>query len=157
MDNKDLEEVKGMLSIVQEPKEKELEAFDPVLQVQGALADFLQARLKKLQGDVDFEEQIRRSITVRMPEASFPELLRLLDIFQTNNNISVEKVLSPFIPRAGDRVPLLDDKKMASGKDVGDLSKEMTKDLTSAFQELGSLINSLKKDKKEDIKGALEL
>ena len=95
-------------------------------------------------------------ISAKLPEASFAELMRLLDIFQTNNNIGVEKVLSPFIPRAGERVPLLDEKKKRGTEaDIGAISKDMSQDMVQAFQELSNMVSKLKNTPAEDIKKAL--
>ncbi len=143
MNSKDLEDVKSLLTFSKEPESKAT-PYDPVVMVQDALASFLQSRLRKLEEDNAFEEQIRRMIAIKLPEASFIELMRLLDIFQTNNNVGVEKVLSPFIPRAGERVPLLDEKSKKASGDAGGLSKEMSQDLVQAFQELSNMMTKLK-------------
>ena len=158
MNSKDVEEVKSMLTFSKDAvKEQSAVPYDPVALVQDALASFLQSRLLKLEQDNAFEDQIRRMISAKLPEASFAELMRLLDIFQTNNNIGVEKVLSPFIPRAGERVPLLDEKKKRGTEaDIGAISKDMSQDMVQAFQELSNMVSKLKNTPAEDIKKALE-
>jgi len=157
MNSKDVEEVKSLLSLSKE-EQPEAIPYDPKIQVEDALASFLQSRLKKLEQDNQFEEQIRRMISTKLPEATFGELMRLLDIFQTNNNMGVEKVLSPFIPRAGERVPLLDEKKKRDTA-TDEVPKEMNQDLLQAFQELSKMMATLKPHpdgKAEEIKEALK-
>jgi len=154
----DMEEVKSLLNLNKEAPQVDAQPYDPIQQVQDALATFLQARLRKLEQDQAFEDQIKRMISAKMPEATFAELLRLLDVFQANNNTGVEKVLSPFIPRAGDRVPLLEEKKKKTDADAGTVSKEMSQDMLQAFQELSKLMDKMRTgtpSNAADIKAAL--
>jgi hypothetical protein len=159
MKNKDIECVKSLLKITEEDACTE-PYFDPVTQIQDALAGFLQSRLKKLQEDSSFEILIRESLAARITEASFSDLMRLLDIFQVNSNSSVSQILSPFIAKAGDVT-----QRKTLDKDAGEISKEMNKDLTQAFQELSNVLNSLQKSQglsvvassvKDSIKESLE-
>jgi len=70
---------------------------DPALEVEQSLASFLKHRLAKLQEASDFEENIKEVILTRLSEATFPQLIGLLEVVQKNNNIATEKVLAPFI------------------------------------------------------------
>ena len=64
----DMEEVKSLLNLNKEAPQVDAQPYDPIQQVQDALATFLQARLRKLEQDQAFEDQIKRMISAKMPQ-----------------------------------------------------------------------------------------
>lgn len=75
----------------------------PAQEVEASLANFLKHRLSKLQEAATFEEQIKDVLITRLSEATFPQLIGLLEVIQKNNNIATEKVLAPFIAQSGSK------------------------------------------------------
>jgi len=157
MKNKDLEDAKNMLTATLVESTKTPTLYDPSTEVERSLSSFLQHRLTKLQEDASREETIWEAITERVSEFNPDQLMRLLNILQENSNSGVEKILSPFIPRAGERIPLLPDNSKKS-KDIVEetIFNESGKDLMEAFSELNSLVREMAKTREtEDIKKVL--
>jgi len=75
----------------------------PAQEVEASLASFLKHRLSKLQEAATFEDQIKDVLVARLSEATFPQLIGLLEVIQKNNNIATEKVLAPFIAQSGSK------------------------------------------------------
>lgn len=147
MKENDLKEAAEILKIAQDTAIAYDEAvpFNPAAEVEQALSVFLQERLRKIQEDKGFEDLIKDAISSRIAEADFDQLMRLLHIFQSNVNADTANILSPFIPRAGERVPVLDNtnQKKKSGEEV--ISEGASKEILQAFGELNNMITSMKK------------
>ena len=114
MVNKDVGTVQEILSSLDsttKPAET-LRIDNPAMEVENSLVDFLKHRLCKLKEDVVFEDEIKNAVLARMSEATFPQLITLLEIIQKNSNIGVEKVLAPFIASSGDKTILDSTKEM---------------------------------------------
>lgn len=75
----------------------------PAQEVEASLASFLKHRLAKLQEAANFEDQVKDVLLTRLSEATFPQLIGLLEVVQKNNNIATEKVLAPFIAQSGSK------------------------------------------------------
>lgn len=161
MNNKDLDDAAGLLHISIEESHKNIAPYDPAIEVEKSLSHFLQHRLAKLQEDASKEEAVWDAIFSRVQEFNPDQLMRLLNILQENNNTGVEKVLSPFIPRAGDKVPLLPDASRKTREIPEEtIFNESNKDLIAAFEELNKLVRNLSAPKltedPEAIKKALK-
>lgn len=122
---------------------KEVSKYDPSLEIEHNIVSLLRHRIEKLNEDAQFEQEVKNAILARLPEAEFAELIRILDTVQAHANASTGILLSPFVPKAGERVPLLDDKreKKASEEDITNDSR--SEDL-QAVAELGKLIRLIK-------------
>lgn len=114
--------------------------FNPALEVEESLVSLLRNRILKMQDDEDFEQQIKDAVIARLPEADFSQLIILLNSMQSNSNTSVEKILSPFIPRVGERVPLLDTEKEKGQSNMDEkVFEKASKKALDALNELGKL------------------
>ena len=130
METKDLEAVNNIYKAITSP-EKDVEAFkieNPAIEVEKSLVDFLKHRLSKLKEDVTFESEIKETIMARLSEASFPQLITLLEIIQKNANIGVEKVLAPFIAQSGEKTLLDSAKDMNRKSQISEEIFEETND-----------------------------
>jgi len=76
---------------------------NPAKEVEGSLVSFLKHRLNNLQEAAEYETTVKETLMARITEATFPQLMGLLDILQKNNNTATEKVLAPFIAQNGNR------------------------------------------------------
>ena len=119
--------------------------FNPISEVEHSLVNLVKHRIKKLQDDVDYEEQLKSAILARLPEATFAELMQALAMQQGTSNTSLEKILAPFIPKMGDRVPLLDNKEVKNEDNFASLNKD---DL-QALNELRKAITIIKEKEPE--------
>jgi len=120
--------------------EKEASLFNPALEVESSLVVLLKNRIAKVQEDQEFEQQIRDAILDRLPEAQFSELMALLHSVQSQSSVAVEKILSPFIPKVGERVPLLDASKEKDQASMDEkVFEKASKKALDALNELGKL------------------
>jgi hypothetical protein len=126
--------------------------YNPAVEVEHSLVSLLRHRIEKLQEDVAFEQNIKDAIIARLPEAEFSELIRILDTIQANTNVSVEKILSPFIPRVGERVPLLDENRKDRHSTDETIFNEAGKETLQALEELTKVVKLLKERKVENKK-----
>lgn len=69
---------------------------NPAREIEGTLADFLTARLNRIEDDANFSDLVRAAIKTRMEEASFKELAYLLHTTVADNNRSAEGIASLF-------------------------------------------------------------
>lgn len=130
MDEKDVILARDTLTISQSVDRLESIPYDPTREVEKSLIALLQNRIEKVQTDNEFEENIKTAILARLPEASFSELMGMLNIVQRNSNDTTEKILSPFIPKAGERVPILDSdrtkqRRAIEQKAIDDMPREV--------------------------------
>jgi glycyl-tRNA synthetase beta subunit len=128
-------------------QEHKVVPFNPTIEVEESLVSLLRNRIVKIQEDEDFEQQIKDAVIDRLPEADFSQLISLLSSLQTNSNASVEKILAPFIPRVGERVPLLDTEKEKGQANMDEkVFEKASKKALDSLNELGRLsrlLNSL--------------
>jgi len=143
MDDKDLQEAQQVLQDTKTIR-KSVSRYDPSQEVEHALVSLLRHRIEKLQTDVEFEQHIKDAVLARLPEANFSELILILDRIQSNTNISVEKILSPFIPRAGERIPILDQDKKDRRTTDETIFDEANKDTLQALSELAKAVRLIK-------------
>jgi glycyl-tRNA synthetase beta subunit len=121
-------------------QEKAAVHFNPAIEVEESLVSLLRNRITKIQDDEDFEQQIKDAVLARLPEADFSQLVMLLNSMQNNSNTSVERILSPFIPRVGERVPLLDTEKEKGQSNMDEkVFEKASKKALDALNELGKL------------------
>lgn len=81
---------------------------NPAQEVEKSLASFVTHRLDKITIDSTFEEVIKDQIRERLDEASFDQLMVLLDTLSKNNNKAAEVILHPFEQQVTEGKTLLD-------------------------------------------------
>lgn len=70
---------------------------NPVRELERSLTTLLAHRTEKLKSSFEFEELIKDTISTRINEASFPQLLQALEVIQNGNNRATESFLAPLI------------------------------------------------------------
>ena len=158
MQNKDLEtllEIKKNLN--SEEVEQRIEDAiipSPAAEVESSLVGFLKHRLSKLQDVASFEENVRDAILCRLSEATFPQLVSLMDIIQRNNNVATEKVLAPFITQNGNR-SVTETLRQSGDSPEEEVyqstdSKQVLQGLSALSQILGIVNSSQEEDETDD-------
>ncbi len=152
MDDQDVKIATEALIISQSTERLEPLSYDPTREVEKSLIALLQNRIEKVQTDNEFEENIKSAILARLPEASFGELMGMLNIVQRNSNDTTEKILSPFIPKAGERVPILDSDRSKAKRAIEQKAiDEMPREVAEGITKLSKFMKFVEKqmDKKE--------
>lgn len=105
MRSKALKEIVAMKMSLDSPSTAELvnqsTIQNPIKEVENSLVSFMSYRLRKLQEAVDYEDDLKTTIMDRISEATFPQLMGLLEIIQKGNNTAAEKMLLPFLSNTG--------------------------------------------------------
>ena len=70
---------------------------NPVHELERSLSTLLAHRTEKLKSSFEFEELIKTTISTRINEASFPQLLQALEVIQNGNNRATESFLAPLM------------------------------------------------------------
>lgn len=131
----------------------EAEEYSPLVAVEVALSSFLTHRLRKLQEDTNFEAKIKAALEARIPEADINQLMSLLAIVQQNNNLGVEKVLTPFL---NNKAVGLDSSRRTDTEEQ--IFRGSSQGLLQGFEELNRLVSEIariKKSSAEEIKEAI--
>ena len=152
MDDQDVKIAREALVISQGTERFEAIPYSPTQEVEKSLIALLQNRIEKVQTDNEFEENIKSAILARLPEASFGELMGMLNIVQHNSNDTTEKILSPFIPKAGERVPILDSDRSKAKRAIEQKAiDEMPREVAEGITKLSKFMKFVEKqmDKKE--------
>ena len=122
-------------------------SFNPALEVQGSLVGLLKHRINKIQDDLEFEVTIKEAILARLDEAQFGELLQTLNTIQLNTNVSVEKILAPFIAKSDQIVLSLTALENARNAKIEErVTDTSSQEEMKALQELTKLLNYSKRN-----------
>ena len=101
MNQKDIDKIKQVRDSLDSPAVTESAAraiiTNPAREAEKSLIGLLHHRTEKLQSSFDFEELIKTTIESRMTEASFTQLISLLEVVQANNSRAVEGLLAPLM------------------------------------------------------------
>jgi glycyl-tRNA synthetase beta subunit len=151
MQTKDLETLQSIKQALTKTEATPMKIENPAVEVEKSLVGFLKHRLQKLQEVSEFEETIRESLLARMPEATFPQLMQLLDIVQSNNNTATEKVLAPFIAQNGTPTSLLPSKDEKETQMQLHDSLLQGQDEKKVLQSLAALNNFMELLKSKDV------
>jgi len=152
MENKDIETVKGIYESLTVMDTSPYEIKSPAQEVENSLVGFLKHRLSKLKEDVDFEDDVKNAVLSRISEASFPQLITLLEVLQKNSNIGVEKVLAPFIAASGEKT-ILDttkssDRRSQKAEEIFEETND--KGVLQSLTMLNQLMDIMNKPKEEE-------
>ena len=79
---------------------------NPSLEVKNALKDFATARLRRVEEDASFTDEVKEVLKQRLPEATFSELMQLLKISSEANNAMTESLVNMFQPQSSDKTVL---------------------------------------------------
>lgn len=155
MDNTDIQIVKDIHDSLETSSPDAFKISNPALEVENSLVAFLKHRLNKLEEDVGFEDDIKNAVLARLGEATFPQLITLLEILQKNSNIGVEKVLAPFIASSGEKTILDTTKEMDRTSKISEQIFEETDDKKilqslTALTQLMDMVNTKEKSNGND-------
>jgi hypothetical protein len=140
------------ISIKESEKKQDAVPFDPVAQTERSLATFLQRSLDDALDERLYARHLKEIIDSRIGEADIVSIMTFYNSYTSRLNDREQGLLSPFIPRAGERVHALDAPKKKGAEE--DVSASATKEVLQAFGELNNLIIAMKNTK--GIKEALK-
>ncbi len=138
MNEGDITVIKDIYHSMEVTEPDRFQIANPALEVENSLVIFLKHRLTKLKEDVKFEDNVKDAVLSRLSEATFSQLITLLEVLQKNSNIGVEKVLAPFIASSGEKTILDSTKKMNQASEISEEVFRETDD-KEILQALGML------------------
>jgi hypothetical protein len=123
-----------------------LTAFNPHSEVSTTIVSLLKKIADRFDSEDEYNNELKSHLLDRLPEANWSEIAHHLENRETNENFRLKEILSPFIPKDGDRVPLLDNER----KDMhpeDKLYNSATKESLQAMDMLNRLLIEYKKRK----------
>src|ERR1035437_3540164 len=131
-----MSDIEEMTKALTASKNVSIAPFNPQKEVENSLVHLLQHKIQKIEDDDTYESELKAAMIARLPEASFSEIMEALKNQQMSSNTGMEKILAPFIPKMGERVPLLDDNKTNRESDNEELFNTANKETLQALNEL---------------------
>ena len=125
-----------------------LVAFNPHSEVSTTIVSLLKKIAERFDVEDEYKSQLKAHLLDRLPEADWSEVARHLENREANENFKLKEILAPFIPKDGDRVPLLDSER----KDIHSEDKiynNSTKESLQAMDMLRRLMLEYQKRKEE--------
>lgn len=127
-----------------------IQSFNPEREVVTTIVTMFQNRIRKLEAEDRFNEELKGALRDRLPEATWGEISNFLIARETVENHKIDGLLAPFIPKDGDRVPLLDQGQRLQQGD-GRALPGSDKDKLQAVEALTQFIAMITKKKAEQI------
>lgn len=107
MNGKDLKTIEGIKDALVSQDNvahvKDAVIIDPAKEVEQSLVSFVTYRFNKVKDSVAYEEDVKEVIMSRISEATFPQLIALLQTIQKGNSDSTMALLAPFIDQSNGR------------------------------------------------------
>lgn len=120
----------------------QIPTFNPENEILNTLVAMFQNRIRKLDMEDRFNEELKTALRDRMPEATWGEIAQLLVSREQTENSKVTGLLAPFIPKDGDRIPLLDrDQRIRQIDD--NMLRSMDKEKLQAVEALTQFVEML--------------
>lgn len=146
-----MSDIEEMTKALTASKNVSIAPFNPQKEVENSLVHLLQHKIQKIEDDDTYESELKAAMIARLPEASFSEIMEALKNQQMSSNTGMEKILAPFIPKMGERVPLLDDNKTNRESDNEELFNTANKETLQALNELTRAITLTKEITQKDL------
>ena len=143
MDNKDLQLAHQSIKDIDNTK---LEQYNPHSEVSSTIISLLGKITDRFDTEDEYNQQLKDALIARLPEAQWGEIASHLSSREMNENIRLKEVLSPFIPKDGDRVPVLDSERKGINSDEK-IFIESTKDNLQTMDLLTRVLTEFKKRK----------
>lgn len=123
---------------------------DPMIGLRETVAGYITGRFEALGQETEFIQKIRAKIEEKLPDATFSELMRLLESVKVRETEAVGSLLEFFKPSQGDRPTLIGDVKTQEERSPeerihGDADAETLR----AINKLTQLVATMAQDKEE--------
>ena len=116
--------------------------FDPEKTVMNTVIDLFTSRVQKLKEEDDFNAELKEALRIRMAEATWAEIAQYSISKEQIENSKMSILLAPFVPKDGDRVPLLDNHQLEESSSTKRI-READKDKLHAVETLMQFIDRL--------------
>jgi hypothetical protein len=130
--------------------------FNPHNEVSTTIISLLGKITSRFDAEDEYNQQLKDSLIARLPEATWGEIAQHLSSREVNENERLRGLLSPFIPKDGDRVPLLDSERREIRSDEK-LFNGSTKDSLQAVDMLTKVLIEFKKRKDAQVSNATSI
>lgn len=116
---------------------------NPAAEVEESLTNFVISRLNKLKSNDDFEDLLRMHLRQRIPEASFDQLIELMDKTAQRNNAATEVLMNLFVNESSGKTVIDTLKDNSVSTTAQTLYASADKDMLQAISYLSSVMNRL--------------
>lgn len=125
---------------------------NPAQEVEKSLVSFVTHRLNTLKKSIEYEDTIKEIILERIGEATFAQLLSLLEVAQSGTNRAAQTILTPFVSSDGSKTLPETLRQHDQDESIANKIYEETdnKQVLQAMMALNQLIESIKDTVKKD-------
>jgi len=116
---------------------------DPAREVEDSLTNFVVSRLNKLKSNDDFEDLLRMHLRQRIPEASFDQLIELMDKTAQRNNAATEVLMKLFVNENSGKTVIDSLRDNTVSTTAQTLYNSADKDMLQAISYLSSVMSRL--------------
>lgn len=116
---------------------------NPSREVEESLTNFVVSRLEKLKSNDDFEDLIRMHLRQRIPEASFDQLIELMDKTAQRNNAATEVLVPLFVNESSGKTVIDTLKDSSVSSTAQNLYASADKDMLQAISYLSSVMSKI--------------
>lgn len=116
---------------------------DPAREVEESLTSFVVSRLNKLKSNDDFEDLLRMHLRQRIPEASFDQLVTLMDKTAQRNNAATEVLMNLFVNESSGKTIIDSLKDNTVSTTAQTLYASADKDMLQAISYLSSVMSRI--------------
>ena len=114
---------------------------NPSKEVEESLTNFVVSRLAKLKSNDDFEDLLRMHLRQRIPEASFDQLMELMDKTAQRNNAATEVLMKLFVNESSGKTVIDSLRDNSVSNTAQTLYQSADKDMLQAISYLSSVMN----------------
>ena len=127
-----------------------IDDFDPHIEVSTTIVSLLRNITERFDSDDAYNSKLKEALIARLPEATWSEIAMHLSSREMNENIRLKEILSPFIPKDGDRIPLMDNNRKELRSDEK-LFNGSTKENLQAMETLTRVLMEYRKQKNAQV------
>lgn len=155
MTNKDIDTLNKLnQSLAKDSASADVVAItDPVNAIEESLSDFVKHSFKCVEKNRVFEQEVQATISNRLPEANFAQLIRLLEVTQAGNSVDTASLINPFAEASIARQKAEADALASGGPVNNKIYEKASKDILQGLTALNQLLErttDIVEDKKED-------
>ena len=163
MNSKELQVLHSIKDSLVDPESqahvKEIIIDDPAKEVEKSLVGFVTYRFEKIKESISYEEGIKEVIMSRINEATFAQLITLLQTVQSGNAGNTSVILAPFIDQSNGKT-LPENLRISSKEDISagaeiyrDAEDKQTLQAFTALSQVLEHLATLEKEKDQTITG----
>jgi hypothetical protein len=144
-ETKALTEAQRILNVSLQEKNRDVEQYDPSLEVDRALASIFYVRAQDIREDLEFKKDVQAAVSARIAEFNPGQLTQLLGMIMANTNVASDRMVGPILESRTQAAGM----KTKSGVE-DEIFVKSSKEMLQSFNELFTMVSVLKRNQDSD-------